>query len=106
MGGHSALAIAIVLLYACFFVAVARNDHLAVWGVFAGGVHGLLGGVVVGAFVDLHPRMPHAVAAPASSTPLRGKGRRDGSRRAPVVGLVLGTLYALLHDRLSPAAVL
>jgi hypothetical protein len=62
--GHSALAVAIVLLYAAFFASVARNDHLALWGLFAGAVHGVLGGVVVGAFVDLHPRMPHEVPAP------------------------------------------
>jgi hypothetical protein len=60
-----------VLLYAAFFAALARNDHLALWGLFAGAAHGLLGGVVVGAFVDLHPRMPHGVPAPGSSTATR-----------------------------------
>ncbi len=104
--GHSVLAIAIVLLYACFFAAVARNDHLAFWGVFAGGVHGLLGGVVVGAFVDLHPRMPHAVAAPGVF--YRHYGRRDVVTFLAAhlgFGLASGTLYALLHEQLSPAAV-
>jgi hypothetical protein len=105
--GHAALAIAIVLLYAAFFAAVARNDHLAWWGVFAGAVHGLLGGIVVGAWPDLHPEMPHATAAPGVF--YRHYGRRD------VVsfllghlwfGLVAGTLYALLHVDLPAGAAL
>jgi hypothetical protein len=44
-------------------------------GPVAGAVHGLLGGVVVGAFVDLHPRMPHEVPAPGVF--YRHYGRRD-----------------------------
>lgn len=42
------LAVAILLLYATFFAAVAHNDHLALWGVFTGAVHGMLGGVIAG----------------------------------------------------------
>jgi hypothetical protein len=103
--GHAALAVSIVLLFATFFAAVADNDNLAWWGLFAGAVHGLLGGVVVGAFVDLHPRMPDPVPAPGVF--YRHYGRRD------VVtfvvghlwfGLVAGVLYALLHGQLPPAA--
>jgi hypothetical protein len=105
--GHGALAIAIVLLYATFFAAVAHNDHLAWWGVFAGAVHGLLGGIVVGAWPDLHPEMPHAKPAPGVF--YRHYGRRD------VVsfllghlwfGLVAATLYALLHADLAAGAAL
>lgn len=93
--------------YAAFFAAVARNDHLALWGLFAGAVHGLLGGVVLGAFVDLHPRMPDDVPAPGVF--YRHYGRRD------VVTFVAGQLwfgvfaavmYALLHDDLPAAAAL
>jgi hypothetical protein len=105
--GHVLLAIAIVLLYASFFAAVAHNDHLAWWGVFAGAVHGLLGGVVVGAFVDLHPRMPHQVPAPGVF--YRHYGRRDVLTFILGhlwFGLVAGVLYALLHTSLSPGAAL
>jgi uncharacterized membrane protein YagU involved in acid resistance len=83
--GHAALAIAIVLLFATFFAAVARNDHLAGWGIFTGAVHGLLGGLVVGALVDLHPRMPEPVPAPGVF--YRHYGRRD------VVTFVAGHLW-------------
>ena len=102
---HAALAIAIVLLYATFFAAVARNDHLLLWGVFAGAVHAVLGGVVVGAWVDLHPDMPDPVAAPGVF--YRHYGRRDvltflGGHL--VFGALAGALYAVLHAGLSPAA--
>jgi hypothetical protein len=70
-----------VLLYAAFFAAVAHNDHLALWGLFAGALHGLLGGVVVGAFVDLHPRMPHEVPAPGVF--YRHYGRRASRPSSP-----------------------
>ena len=105
--GHATLAIAIVLLYATFFAAVARNDHLLFWGVFAGAVHAILGGVVVGAWVDLHPDMPHAVAPPGVF--YRHYGRRDvltflGGH--VVFGALAGALYAILHAGLSPAAAL
>lgn len=103
--GHSTLAVAIVLLYASFFAAVARNDHLAWWGIFAGAVHGLLGGVVVGAFVDLHPRMPDDVPAPGVF--YRHYGRRDVLTFVAGhlwFGLVAGVLYAVLHKDLSIAA--
>ncbi len=103
--GHTMLAVAVVLLYATFFAAVARNDHLALWGLFAGAVHGLLGGVVVGAFPDLHPRMPDPMPAPGVF--YRHYGRRD------VVtflvghlgfGVLAGVLYPLLHTGLPPTA--
>jgi len=105
--GHAALAIAIVLLYAAFFAAVARNDHLALWGLFAGAVHGLLGGVVVGAFVDLHPRMPDEVPAPGVF--YRHYGRRDVLTFVAGhlwFGVLAGAMYALLHDDLPAAAAL
>jgi hypothetical protein len=41
--GHALLAVAIVLLYSTFFLAVG-NEHLAWWGIVAGVVHGGLGG--------------------------------------------------------------
>jgi hypothetical protein len=103
--GHSALAVAIVLLYAAFFAAVAGNDDLAWWGVFAGAVHGLLGGLVVGAFVDLHPRMPQHVPAPGVF--YRHYGRRDVVTFVAGhlwFGLVAGVAYALLHSDLPPSA--
>ena len=65
--GHAVLAVAIVLLYATFFAAVAGNGHLAWWGLFAGAVHGLLGGIVVCAWLHLHPDMPEPIPAPPSS---------------------------------------
>lgn len=100
--GHAALAVAIVLLYATFFAAVAQNDHLAWWGVFAGAVHGVLGGVVVGAFVDLHPRMPHPDPAPGVF--YRHYGRRDVVTFVAGhlwFGLVAGVVYVLLHGGLG-----
>ncbi len=103
--GHATLAVAIVLLYATFFAAVARNDHLAVWGLFAGAVHGLLGGVVVGAWPDLHPRMPDPVPAPGVFC--RHYGRRDVVTFVLghlAFGVLAGVLYALLHAGLRPAA--
>ncbi len=64
-----ALTVAIVLLYATFFQAVAHNDHLAWWGLLAGAVHGMLGGIVVGAWPDLHPETcPTRSRRPACST--------------------------------------
>jgi hypothetical protein len=105
--GHLALAIATVLLYATFFAAVALNDHLALWGLFAGAAHGLVGGVVVGAFVDLHPRMPHELPAPGVF--YRHYGRRDVVTFVAghlSFGVLAGVMCALLHDELSPAAAL
>jgi hypothetical protein len=105
--GHAALAVAIVLLFATFFAGVAGNDKLAWWGVFAGAVHGLLGGVVVGAFVDLHPQMPDPVPAPGVF--YRHYGRRDVITFVVGhlwFGFVAGVLYALLHAELPPAAAL
>ena len=103
--GHATLAVGIVLLYAAFFAAVANNDHLAWWGIFAGGVHGLLGGVVVGAFTDLHPRMPAEIAAPGVF--YCHYGRRDVVTFVAGhlwFGLVAGVLYAALHTDLAFAA--
>jgi hypothetical protein len=103
--GHATLAIAIVLLYATFFAAVARNDHLALWGLFTGAVHGLLGGVVVGAWPDLHPRMPDPVPAPGVF--YRHYGRRDVVTFVLghlAFGVLAGVLYTLLHTGLPPAA--
>ncbi len=104
--GHSVLAVAIVLLYTTFFAAVG-NDHLALYGVFAGAVHALLGGVVVGAWVDLHPRMPDPLPAPGVF--YRHYGRRDVVTFVAGhlwFGLLAGVLYALLHCQLPPAAAL
>lgn len=103
--GHSALAVGIVLLYATFFAAVARNDHLALWGIFAGGVHAALGGIVVGAWPDLHPEMPDGVPAPGVF--YRHYGRRDVLTFILghlCFGALVGTLYALLHAEVAPAA--
>jgi hypothetical protein len=105
--GHVLLAIAIVLLYTSFLAAVSHNDHLGWWGVFAGDVDGLLGGGVVGAFADLHPRMPHQVPAPGVF--YRHYGRRDFLAFILAhlgFGFVAGVLYALLYSSLSPGAAL
>lgn len=92
--GHSVLAVAIVLLYAMFFATVADNDNLAWWGILAGTVHGLLGGVVIGAFVDVHPRMPGLVPAPGVSTATtadamssRSSSVTSGSDWSPVLSM-------------------
>lgn len=103
--GHSVLAVGIVLLYATFFAAVAHNDHLALWAVFTGAVHGLLGGVVVGAWPDLDPRMPHSVPAPGVF--YRHYGRRDVLTFLSGhlwFGVLAGTLYAVLHEDVPVAA--
>jgi hypothetical protein len=105
--GHSLLAVAIVLLYATFFSAIAGNDHLALWGVLTGAVHGVLGGVVVGAWPDLHPHMPHETPAPGVF--YRHYGRRDvltfvGGHLA--FGAIAATLYAALHQGLPATAAL
>ena len=105
--GHSVLAVAIVLLYATFFAAVARNDHLAWWGLFAGAVHGLLGGIVVGAWPDLHPDMPDPTPPPGVF--YRHYGRHDVIQFVVGhlwFGLLAGTLYAVLHRHLPPGAAL
>ena len=101
------LAVAIVLLYATFFAAVAHNDHLALWGVFAGAVHAALGGVVVGAWPDLDPRMPHPVPAPGVF--YRHYGRRDVLTFLTGhlwFGFLAGTLYAVLHRGVPATAAL
>ncbi len=104
--GHAVLAVAIVLLYATFFAAVG-NDHLAWWGVFAGAVHGLLGGVVVGAWPDLHPDMPQRIPAPGVF--YRHYGRHDVVQFVVGhlwFGLLAGALYAVLHRHLPATAAL
>lgn len=104
--GHALLAVAIVLLYSTFFLAVG-NDHLAWWGAVAGAVHGGLGGVVVGAWPDLHPGIPDRVAAPGVF--YRHYGRRDVITFCVghlIFGIVTGTVYAALHSGLPVSAVL
>lgn len=105
--GHAVLAIAIVLLYATFFLAVAHNDHLAWWGVLAGAIHGLIGGIVVGAWPDLHPDMPAPVPSPGVF--YRHYGRHDVIQFVIGhlwFGLAAGALYAILHADLPPSAAL
>jgi hypothetical protein len=68
-------------------------------------VHGLLGGVVVGAFPDLHPRMPDPVPAPGVM--YRHYGRRDVVTFLLghlAFGVLSGVLYALLHADLPSSA--
>jgi hypothetical protein len=105
--GHAVLAVAIVLLYATFFQAVAHNDHLAWWGLLAGAVHGLLGGIVVGAWPDLHPDMPDRVPPPGVF--YRHYGWPDVGQFIVGhlwFGVAAGVLYALLHAGLPPGAAL
>ena len=105
--GHALLAVAIVLMYAMLFEAVAGNDHLAWWGVLAGAVHGALGGLVVGAWADLHPAIPEKVPPPGVF--YRHYGRRDVLTFCLghlVFGAVAGTAYAVLHPGLPLAAAL
>lgn len=104
--GHGLLAVAIVLMYSTFFAAVG-NDHLAWWGVFAGAVHGALGGIVIGAWADLHPGIPSRLAAPGVF--YRHYGRRDVITFCVghlVFGVVAGIVYVLVHRGLAPAAAL
>jgi len=104
---QAVLAVAIVLLYATFFQAVAHNDHLAWWGLLAGAVHGLLGGIVVGAWPDLHPDMPDRVPPPGVF--YRHYGWPDVAQFVVGhlwFGLAAGVLYALLHADLPPGAAL
>jgi hypothetical protein len=104
--GHAVLAVAIVLLYSLFFAAVG-NDHLAWWGLFTGAVHAALGGVVVGAWPDLHPDIPGRLAPP-------GVFYRHYSRRDVITfcvghllfGAVAGTVYAAVHPGLPLSAAL
>ncbi|MDK3256625.1 hypothetical protein [Blastococcus capsensis] len=105
--GHAVLAIAIVLLYATFFQAVAHNDHLAWWGLLTGAIHGLVGGIVVGAWPDLHPDMPDPVPPPGVF--YRHYGRHDVIEFLVGhlwFGLAAGILYALLHADLPTGAAL
>jgi len=102
--GHGLLAVGIVLLYATFFAAVG-NDHLAWWGAVAGAVHGGLGGIVVGAWSDLHPGIPEQVPAPGVF--YRHYGHRDVITFCVghlIFGVVAGKVYAVLHSGLPLAA--
>lgn len=104
--GHGLLAMAIVLLYSTFFTAVG-DDHLAWWGLFAGAVHGALGGVVVGAWSDLHPDIPTRLAAPGVF--YRHYGRRDVITFCLghlIFGAVAGPIYVVLHPGLPVSAAL
>lgn len=102
--GHAVLAVAIVLLYSTFFAALG-NNHLAWWGIVAGAVHGALGGVVVGAWSDLHPDIPARLAPPGVF--YRHYGRRDVVTFCVghlIFGLVAGVVYAGVHRGLSLSA--
>ena len=104
--GHALLAVAIVLLYSTFFAAVG-NDHLAWWGIFAGAVHGGLGGIVVGAWPDLHPDIPEHIPDPGVF--YRHYGSRDVITFCVghlIFGVVAGTVYAVVHPGLPVSAVL
>lgn len=104
--GHGLLAVAIVLLYSMVFAAMG-NDHLAWWGIFAGAVHGALGGVVVGAWSDLHPDIPTRLAAPGVF--YRHYGRRDVMTFCLghlIFGAVASTVYVVLHPCLPVSAAL
>jgi hypothetical protein len=104
--GHAVLAVSIVLMYSTFFLAVG-NDHLAWWGMFAGAVHGALGGVVVGAWPDVHPGVPDRVPPPGVF--YRHYGHRDVITFCVghlIFGVVAGTVYAGLHADLSLSAAL
>jgi hypothetical protein len=103
---HALAAVLIVLLYSTFFAA-AGNDHLLWWGLFAGAVHGGLGGLVIGAWSDLHPDIPERLKAPGVF--YRHYGVRDAITFCVghlLFGAVAGTTYALLHSTLAPAAIL
>lgn len=102
---HAIAAILIVLLYATFFAAVG-NDHLMWWGLFAGAVHGVLGGLVIGAWSDLHPDIPERLQAPGVF--YRHYGARDALTFCVghlIFGVVAGVAYALLHSTLSAGAI-
>lgn len=102
--GHGLLAVGIVLLYSTLFAAVG-NDHLLWWGVVAGTIHGVLGGIVVGAWPDLHPGIPGRIPAPGVF--YRHYGRRDVITFCAghlIFGLIAGTLYPVLHTGLTPSA--
>jgi hypothetical protein len=103
---HALAAVLIVLLYATFFAGVG-NDHLLWWGLFAGVVHGILGGLVIGAWSDLHPDIPERLRPPGVF--YRHYGRRDVITFCighVVFGAVAGTVYAVLHRDLPVTAIL
>ena len=66
--GHSLLAVAIAPVYSTSFAVVAGNDQLAAWGVLTGALHAVPGGVVAGAWSDLHPDVPHRTPARRASS--------------------------------------
>lgn len=103
---HAAAAVGIVLLYATFFAAVG-NEHLLWWGVCAGAVHGALGGLVIGAWHDLHPEIPHELPDPGVF--YRHYGPADVLTFCAghlLFGAVAGTTYGMLHQTLTTASVL
>lgn len=102
---HAVAAVGIVLLYATFFAAVG-NDHLLWWGLLAGALHGALGGLVIGAWCDLHPDIPHELPAPGVF--YRHYGLADVITFCAghlVFGAVAGTTYGMLHETLAPMSV-
>lgn len=102
---HAVAAILIVLLYSTFFAALG-NDHLLWWGLFAGAVHGALGGLVIGAWSDLHPDIPERLPAPGVF--YRHYGVRDMVTFCVghlIFGAVAGTIYVLLHSTLTARAI-
>ncbi|MFE6588965.1 hypothetical protein [Streptomyces sp. NPDC057781] len=104
--GHAVLAVAITFTYAMFFAAVGSN-HLVWWGLLAGAVHGTLGGIVVGAWPDLCPRILGRLPAPGVF--YRHYGSRDvltfcGGHL--LFGLVAGVCYPALHRGLPFGAAL
>ncbi|MFE0927903.1 hypothetical protein ACFW4O_36165 [Streptomyces mutabilis] len=105
--GHALLAVAIMFMYTMSFATVADNDHLLWWGLLAGAIHGALGGVVVGAWPDLHPQIPGHLEEPGVF--YRHYGHRDvvtfwGGHL--LFGLVSGTCYPALHRGLPFGAAL
>ncbi len=103
---HAVAAILIVLLYSSFFAAVG-NDRLLWWGLFAGAVHGALGGLVIGAWADLHPDIPERLPAPGVF--YRHYGARDVVTFCLghlIFGAVAGTTYGLLHSTLTSNAII
>ena len=103
---HAVVAILIVLLYSTFFAAVG-NDHLLWWGLFAGAVHGGLGGVVIGAWSDLHPDIPERLPTPGVF--YRHYGAPDVVTFCVghlIFGAVAGATYGLLHSTLTARAII
>jgi len=95
-----------VLLYSSVFAAVG-NERLLWWGLFAGAVHGALGGIVIGAWSDLHPGIPSRLPPPGVF--YRHYGRRDvitfcGGHL--IFGAVAALVYVALHPGLPASTVI